>query len=128
MDSEILDISQNEVPTSHWFTYLLASNNKTYVGMTNNLQRRLRQHNGELSGGAKYTKGHSWRRLAFVQGFVDKIQALRFEWRWKYFTRKNAKAATSKDRRVKALADTMEFYKDLMPTLEIVWETEDGGV
>ena len=37
--------------------YLLknSSNNRTYVGITNNLERRLRQHNGVIKGGAKYT-------------------------------------------------------------------------
>jgi hypothetical protein len=28
---------------------------RTYVGITNNLTRRLRQHNREISGGSKYT-------------------------------------------------------------------------
>ena len=37
--------------------YLLIHNihNKTYLGITNNLKRRLRQHNREIKGGAKYT-------------------------------------------------------------------------
>jgi len=31
------------------------SHNKTYIGITNNMRRRIRQHNGEITGGAKYT-------------------------------------------------------------------------
>ena len=35
---------------------LINTNNKfTYLGITNDSDKRLRQHNGELSGGAKYT-------------------------------------------------------------------------
>lgn len=53
---------------------------RTYIGVTNNLKRRLRQHNGEIVGGAKTTRGRVWRYLFHVSGF-DKIQALQFEWR-----------------------------------------------
>lgn len=43
-----------------YICYILRSSNplhynKTYVGITNNSIRRLRQHNGELSYGARYT-------------------------------------------------------------------------
>ena len=43
--------------------YLLENtlNNRTYVGITNNLERRLRQHNGKIKGGAKYT--HNFKGL-----------------------------------------------------------------
>jgi len=113
-------------PGGSWYTYMLVCDNKTYVGMTNNLDRRLRQHNGEISGGAKYTHGGQWRRHVFVTGFQDKIAALRFEWRWKYFTKKRSRAATATDRRMGALNDTMEFYKDLMPGLEFFLEGDSG--
>jgi structure-specific endonuclease subunit SLX1 len=60
---------------------------KTYVGATIDPNRRLRQHNGELSGGARATTGRSWTRRFLVGGFADERAALRFEWRWKYLTR-----------------------------------------
>lgn len=53
----------------------------TYVGVTNNWARRVRQHNGGLVGGAKRTSAHRpWRRVAYVSGFADKNAAMRFEW------------------------------------------------
>jgi putative endonuclease len=54
---------------------------RTYVGATVNLARRLRQHNREIMGGAKYTR--TWRNvylLAYVTGFTTWRQALSFEW------------------------------------------------
>ena len=54
---------------------------RTYVGTTNDLQRRLRQHNGELSGGARFTRGQGpWKVGIVVSGFVDRKHALQFEW------------------------------------------------
>ena len=39
-----------------FFVYLLVSSDSgTYVGATVDLNRRLRQHNKEIKGGAKYT-------------------------------------------------------------------------
>ena len=68
-----------------WFCYLLFSNDgrKTYVGATIDVKRRLRQHNGELCGGAKRTSSHRpWSLAAHVE-VGDKIKALKLEWRMK---------------------------------------------
>lgn len=72
---------------------LLSSDNYTYVGATVDLDRRLRQHNKEITGGAtatgaRVTKGETWIRVAHVEGFPDWQAALQFEWRWKQITRK----------------------------------------
>ena len=78
-----------------FFVYLLlSSDNFTYVGATVDLERRLRQHNKELKGGAistgaRVVKGETWIRVAHVEGFPDWQAALQFEWRWKQISRKN---------------------------------------
>lgn len=79
-----------------FFVYLLCtlSGKCTYIGATVNVHRRLRQHNGEIKGGAKYTtrKGpDQWRRVAYVSGFPTWNDALKFEWRWKQLGRKYRK-------------------------------------
>ena len=79
-----------------FFVYLLlSSDNSTYVGATVDLNRRLRQHNKEIKGGAmatgiKVNKGQTWIRVAHVKGFPDWQSALQFEWRWKQISRKIA--------------------------------------
>ena len=67
----------------------------SYPGMTNNMARRLRQHNGEISGGAQVTvaaaqAGHLWRFFGFFSGFVDMRHALRFEAALRHAERRSA--------------------------------------
>ena len=41
---------------NQWQVYIVqCADNTLYTGVTINTERRLRQHNGELAGGAKYT-------------------------------------------------------------------------
>lgn len=61
---------------------------RTYVGYTVNFQRRLRQHNRELVGGAKYTHSGTWHARWIVTGFKAKNRAMSFEWNWKNKTRR----------------------------------------
>ena len=66
-----------------YLCYILASSDhkKTYVGITNNLRRRLRQHNGEICGGAKSTKhARPWSVATTITGFRSRSEALMFEW------------------------------------------------
>lgn len=77
--------------------YCLASETgKTYVGFSTNLDRRLRQHNGEIQGGAKATKGGIWKRICCVTGFPTQQAALQFEWKWKFLTRKQTGSAVER--------------------------------
>ena len=65
------------------YCYLLFSGRQTYIGATVDPDRRLRQHNGEITGGARRTHGLSWQRACYVSGFPTWNAALQFEWAWK---------------------------------------------
>ena len=38
-----------------WFFYIIQNGNFTYAGVSPDPVQRLRKHNGEIKGGAKYT-------------------------------------------------------------------------
>jgi len=71
---------------TEFYCYLLVSDKRTYIGATVDPDRRLQQHNGMKSGGARATKGKSWNRVCYVSGFPDWNAALQFEWTWKHIS------------------------------------------
>ena len=65
-----------------WCVYVLLScdGRRTYVGITNDLPRRLSQHNGEVPGGAKSTRaGRPWSVGRSHGPFTSRGDALRLE-------------------------------------------------
>jgi len=69
-----------------YYVYFLreVGGKRTYVGYTVNLERRLRQHNGELVGGAKSTRGRKWEFAGYLTGFLNSVSALQCEWKLKH--------------------------------------------
>ncbi|RAL53857.1 unnamed protein product [Cuscuta campestris] len=84
---------------SPWSVYLILSTNppiKTYVGVTTNFTRRLKQHNGDLKGGAKASRsGRPWICACLIGGFKDRSEACTFESRWKQLSKKLARKGKS---------------------------------
>ena len=68
--------------------YILKSGNRTYNGSTNNMRRRLRQHNGEIKGGAKYTRGRRPCRIIYTKKAMDRSIASKEEYAFKKLNRK----------------------------------------
>ena len=68
--------------------YWICSDRRNYIGATTCIERRLRQHNGELKGGARRTCGRGpWTIHCHIQGFRTWKEALQFEWAFKYYSR-----------------------------------------
>jgi len=74
-----------------YFVYMILSkiNNRfiSYVGYTNNLQKRLVLHN--TSKGAKFTKGKIWK-IIYSKTYYDKSKAMKEEYKLKKdFSKRN---------------------------------------
>lgn len=102
---------------NNYLVYLLINtvNNCTYIGMTNNLIRRIRQHNGELVGGAKYTtnkkKDGIWLIYGTING-LEKRQALSLEKKIQIRSRKT-KGLTPLDKRLNCISKLLtEEYNE----------------
>ena len=83
---------------------------KTYNGYTVNPARRIRQHNKELKGGAKYTTNNN---VDIESNDFDKHNALCFEWMLKYPTRKKPRPKEYQGiiGRLKSLPLVLSYYK-----------------
>lgn len=125
-----------------FFVYLLECTDKsTYVGATVDLDHRLRQHNGELVGGAhathvKIAEGNAWERVCHIRGFPDWRTALQFEWAFKYHSRKLPKRMYPLERRMRGLHALMSMDRSTSKSVlyttypdggpQIVWESDEA--
>jgi structure-specific endonuclease subunit SLX1 len=110
------------------YCLLRGDSGASYVGATKDMEHRLRQHNGEIKGGAHYTtaavsSGHSWDLLCNVSGFPSWQATLQFEWRWKQISRK--KNGNPAERRIYALIDLVNMDR---PTSKAAAYSEYGPV
>ena len=105
----------------NYILYLLINthNNYTYLGITNNSERRIRQHNGDIKGGAKYThafKGDGeWQYHLHVIN-LTKNESLSLERKVKN-KRKKSKGNTPLEKRLNVLIPTLKEF----PESEIIF-------
>lgn len=81
-----MDLGIHTPETDSFFgVYLLVSESnipshkgKIYIGYTVNPNRRIRQHNRNVAGGARQTKNRGpWLMVILIHGFPNNISALR---------------------------------------------------
>lgn len=76
------------MPSAIYYTYIIECIDGTYyTGKTSNLQKRLAQHNGTISGGAKYTKTRRPVILRYYEQHETNKTALQREYQLKQLPR-----------------------------------------
>ena len=126
-----MSISMSDSNEKPWSFYIIYNGKATYAGVSPDPIRRLRQHNGEIKGGAKYTtsRGPGWSHICVISGFQDKIQAMQFEWAVKHVAPRNAGGITN---RIKKLYEVLQrdHWTSKSPLassvpLHIVWHADN---
>tara|TARA_B100001093_G_C26719858_1_gene967350 strand:- start:591 stop:968 length:378 start_codon:yes stop_codon:yes gene_type:complete len=99
--------------------FIQSSNGSTYIGATVDLDKRIRQHNKEIKGGAtatsiKVNNGEVWSYVCYVENFPSWNEALKFEWRWKQISRQIQKSNPTQnpiERRLEALNKLLKLER-----------------
>ena len=74
---------------SLWQVYLLQCADKSlYAGVTTDLARRIQQHNGQLAGGARYTRARRPVALVWSKACDSRSDAQQREQALRRFSRK----------------------------------------
>lgn len=124
------------------YCYLLYTDaGQTYVGATIDPDRRLRQHNKEISGGARATgirveQGLIWKRACYIQGIPEWRSALQIEWRWKQIGRTQFKHIKNPiHRRLYSLKKLLSLEKPTEKSIpyeaypsgppQIIWDSDE---
>ena len=104
---------------SFYVYFIESTSGATYIGATVSLEKRIRQHNKELKGGAtatsiKVNQGESWDYVCYVENFPTWNEALKFEWRWKQISRQIQKIdprQNPREKRLQALTQLLALDK-----------------
>ena len=71
-----------------YYTYMLrCEDDSIYTGITTDLDRRFKQHQGKVQGGAKYTKSRMPLRYEMAWKSPDRQSASKLEYRLKRLTK-----------------------------------------
>ena len=85
-----------------------------YTGITMDVQRRLKEHQGKLSGGAKYTKGRIPTKVEVVWQSDNRSLASKLEYRIKKLSKQDKELLIQDPQRMAQLLEEhieIQLYK-----------------
>ena len=72
-----------------YYVYILrCKDNSLYCGQTNNLKKRIKEHNSSNTKGAKYTKGRRTVILVYKEKYSSLSMAMKREYMIKHLPKK----------------------------------------
>ena len=82
-----------------YFVYILRfSDNSLYIGQTNNLEQRLKDHLNKAERSSKFSKDHGSFQLVYQEGQSSKLESMRREKQLKGWTRAKKEALIAGDK------------------------------
>ena len=98
-----------------YYTYIMrCEDGSLYTGITTDVQRRLKEHQGELSGGAKYTKGRMPTKVEVVWESDNRSLASKLEYRIKKLSKQDKELLIQYPQRMAQLLEEhieIQLYK-----------------
>ena len=80
-----------------YFVYILrTSSNTLYIGQTNNLEKRIKEHKTKRGRSAKYMRSFLAFELVYKEEYKTKSEALKREYELKTWTKAKKEALISK--------------------------------
>ncbi len=73
------------------------SNNSLYIGQTNNLNQRLKDHKSKTSRASKFSKENGEFKLVYTESYLTLLEAMRREKQLKGWTRTKKEALIKRD-------------------------------
>ena len=84
-----------------YFIYILRCSDKSlYCGQTNDLQRRIQEHNSDKFKSAKYTKGKRPVKLVYFEKYTTIQEAMKREFEIKKLTKEKKEALILRDLKI----------------------------
>lgn len=79
-----------------YYIYILrTSNNKLYIGQTNNLAERIKQHISHSTKSSHFLRKESITKLVYSEEFGTRQEAMKREWQLKNWSRVKKEALIS---------------------------------
>ncbi len=71
---------------------LRTSSNTFYIGQTNNLEKRIKEHKAKTTKSAKYIRYFNSFKLIYSESFATRSEAMKREWQLKQWSRAKKEA------------------------------------
>lgn len=91
--SSVLSEERSDESKDKYFVYILrTSSNTLYIGQTNNLEKRLKEHQNKTIKSAKYIKYFTSCTLVYSEEHPTRVEAMKREWQLKRWTKAKKEA------------------------------------